>query len=133
MTESAVNEWLSHWVSRQEKGNRGLTLKDPAGTPSEEENPKPRRLKKKQKQYVDPDDDENDDGAVNSEHPNSGEEEGTPGNTGNTSAAAGSSGTTRDTRLQFLRSLSEDRSYCRLLLLLDHAVVCRYPRIEAAN
>lgn len=130
MTEDAVDEWLSHWISRQEEGKRGLVLKDPAGTPSNDADPKPRRLKNKQKEYEDPDDDENDDDAVHSDTQDPEGMEGTPDDTGNTPAAAGTSGTGRDTRLQFLRSLSDDKNYRRLLLLLDHAVVSLYPRVE---
>lgn len=66
MTETAVNDWLTHWLARQNSGKRGLVLKNPSAVNAKPQTQRqPRQGKGKGKGcYIEPDDegeDEEDD------------------------------------------------------------------------
>jgi hypothetical protein len=132
--EAAVNTWLEHWVGRQGRGKLPLMLIDPSTHPGVKAVPQTSSNKgKKRMDWVEPDD--NADDEVNEDDTsNGGEQSGerseSPAPSGTYSErrsggppAPGDHAETRRSRREFLRMLSEDVEYRRLLVLLDRAKV----------
>lgn len=118
MTESAVNDWLSHWIARQNNKRRGLTLQNPSKGGSNDTH-EPRRSQKKGNQRADLDavpENKN----YQEEHPEEGSDE---ANTSSVANTPRSCGLTSATRRMFLTTLSDDKNYRKLLALLDCADV----------
>lgn len=151
MKAEGVDDWLKHWLKLQKKKKRPLILKDPSEPQSDDPPNRSKRLKRtgkvttaktrkgKERAISEDQDSDNDDGDdddhLESDKPNS-ETSGYPhaggSGSGNTPqdestlppspfSAAGS----KDSRITFLKSLSEDRNYRQLIRLLHAAEVCR--------
>ncbi len=146
MNEEGVNDWLSHWLSRQKRGDHGLALKDPSGR--KRVKPPHPSLNKGKQRYVEPDDDDDEedeasnvsDGSATADNsappvrngPDTAETSGTTSNEPGQGDTPGGSNSLaiptafakmRKTRRQFLATLSDDGNYHQLLLLLDVAPV----------
>lgn len=129
MTEVAINTWLKHWLTRQQRSKRPLILKSPSD--SNDGNRKPPRVRKSSKkriEWVEPDgEDQEDDEDEDDEDAQ--DERGTPDNDGNLGEPGDSPvtpaacATSRTSRRAFLATLSQDAKYQQLLLLLDAAKV----------
>jgi hypothetical protein len=151
MKSNAVDTWLGHWLKIQKKDRRPLVLKNVSdGTSDKKTNtiaPKQKGNKGKDR-YVEPNDSDDEDADVDDgldgvdgveeinegaagtkdadgNHPNRADKN----NEGDTTAKVlpplpKSAATTCKVRRDFLTSLSDDRNYKKLLLLLYAAKVC---------
>jgi hypothetical protein len=145
MTEIAVNTWLRHWLTRQQKSKRPLILKDPSSkihTPPKDLG-KGKGGKHKHIEWVEPDDeeDEDEDDNVNDTISQDGDEEANsniavddgPEDSGNGPVTPSASAESRKSRRTFLKTLSEDGKYQELLLLMDAAKVMSFPRCRTMS
>ena len=122
MKSDAVDAWLQHWLKMQKRNKRPLVLKDDSdGTHTNPTAASKRKPKASKAQSID--NDNSDDEAFDEDNNTN------PLNTSNTNADAAlpptplSASETRNTRRTFLATLSDDRNYKRLLLLLRAAKV----------
>jgi hypothetical protein len=143
MKSDGVDSWLRHWLKLQKKNKRPLVFKDLSDKPSDPNAPpqvvSKGKKKASQTQYVDSDDEEevdddeemDDDGEDSISHP--AVPSAPPIDTG-TKAKVGdhikslpkcpsSAARNRTSRRTFLTSLSDDKNYKDLLLLLKAADV----------
>src|ERR1700687_6204924 len=72
MTETAVNDWLTHWLARQNSGKRGLVLKNSSAVNAKPQTQPQRRQGKGKGRYIEPDDE----GEDEEDDPNIEEDEG---------------------------------------------------------
>ena len=126
MKSDGVDAWLKHWLKMQKKGSKPLVLKDGSDKPSEAHgntDPKVVDRRKGKKRYVEPDDDDEankiNDGVLDASRTN--RKKGTDGPS--LPQSPHSVGTILQSRQTFLASLSSDKHYKNLLLLLFSAKV----------
>jgi hypothetical protein len=128
MTELAVNTWLKHWLTRQQKSKRPLMLKDPSEHHATTRTiPKVGSGSKTRIQWVEPDDEEiepieDEEGEENTQDNDDDDGDGSeqPGNGPATPASCAQS---RKSQRTFLGTLSQDAKFQQLLQLLDAAKV----------
>ena len=135
MTEIAVNAWLKHWLTRQQKSKRPLILKDPsthgaaAKDVSKDVSGKKHRIEwvkpDKEEEEADEDDMDTDDSRTQETDvvltPD--DAENAPEESGNGPDTPATAAKSRTSRRRFLSTLSEDAKYQQLLLLMDSAKV----------
>ena len=129
MKSEAVDCWIKHWLRLQKKGKRPLVLKT-ASDKEQQSSDAEGRLKSKKKGKMKATDMEDGQDKVNDDHESDRDSDGaankhpSPHPVGNAPASPLSADLNRTTRLKFLKSLSDDKNYQRLLLLLQAAQVC---------
>jgi hypothetical protein len=122
MKSDGVDAWLKHWLKMQKKGSTPLVLKDGSDKSSEShvnKDPKIVDRRKGKKRYVEPDSDDEateiNDGVLDAARAK--KKKGTDGPS--LPKSPYSVGTISQSRRTFLASLSDDKHYKNLLLLLS--------------
>ena len=116
MTEAAVNDWLKHWLTRQQKSKRPLILKDPSrpgATAKDIQSGTGRPTNRIE--WVEPDE-----GGIEDDE---GDTEDIPATFENGPDAPETFAQSRKSRQAFLSTLSADAKYRQLLLLMNSAKV----------
>ena len=135
MTEIAVNAWLKHWLTRQQKSKRPLILKDPSthGAAAKDVS-KDVSGKKHRIEWVKPDEEEEEADEDDMDTDNSrtqetdvvltpNDAENAPEESGNGPDTPATAAKSRTSRRRFLSTLSGDAKYQQLLLLMDSTKV----------
>ena len=141
MKSDGVDAWLKHWLKLQNKNKRPLVLKGPADQTPEvgpkSKNLSKRRAGKGKARYIESDDsddedheDKSDNGKTNEATPKpstppTGPSDGAESDNKILPPSPLSASNTRQTRRTFLKSLSNDANYQKLILLLYVAKVSR--------
>ena len=140
MKSEAVDCWIKHWLRLQNKGKRPLVLKNTSDKQQKSSNVEGRLTSKhkgkmKATKTADSESDNTDklaDGTVNVDDDHQSDQDSggaankhpSPHPAHNLPASPLSADLNRTTRWRFLKSLSDDKNYQRLLLLLQAAQVC---------
>jgi len=124
MTEAAVNDWLKHWLTRQQKSKRPLILKDPSrpgATAKDIQSGTGRPTNRIE--WVEPDEGGIEDGKDDTAADEDWDTEDIPATFGNGPDAPETFAQSRKSRQAFLSTLSADAKYRQLLLLMNSAKV----------
>ena len=124
MTEAAVNDWLKHWLTRQQKSKRPLILKDPSrpgATAKDIQSVTSRPTNRIE--WVELDEGEIKDGEDDMAADEDRDAEDIPATFGNGPDAPETFAQSRRSRQAFLSTLSADAKYRQLLLLMNSAKV----------
>jgi hypothetical protein len=131
MKAEGVDDWLKHWLKMQNKKKRPLTLKNPSEAPSDQSKADGKGKGKARASSLSSGDEESDED--NDDNQNGVDNEEITEDAGNTPQAGSSlpptpasAAKSKETRLAFLKSLSDDESYRQLLRLLLAAKVSRF-------
>jgi hypothetical protein len=130
MKSESVDCWLTHWLQIQDRGRRPLVVKDPTKI-SSQPHPKPKivskqKVKRSGAQDTDNHDPDDSNGQEHSEKLAKGAMMDGDESQGTVSPASPlSASDNRNTRREFLKSLSSDTNYLNLLHVLDHTRVSR--------
>jgi hypothetical protein len=136
MKAEGVDDWLKHWLKMQNKKKRPLTLKNPSGAPSDQLKAASQSSTGKGKgkarasslpssdEDSEEDDVDNQKGVDNEEVAE--DDSDTPQAGSSLPPTPASAAKSKETRLAFLKSLSDDESYRRLLRLLLAAKVSKH-------